>query len=186
MAHEFNLVFLDLSTHTSGEGHTHARHTSTHAWACRTRERNQSLIQLTTRTCAGRRGDTLSRVLGKGHQKGDAKGKGGKGKGQCKGKGCKGKSKGGRKFCTTCYIKGLKTGKITMKDGTDHKFNNKRSAEDGKGEEDQFGFTDITKRQKTGNVKAFATREKEIRKEYEGGDEMAGPASAKPSVMERL
>ena len=75
----------------------------------------------------------------------------------------------------------MKQGHILKKDGSKHPL--KRSRDDGdSSKNDQFGFEQLSKKQKEGFKQAMAMRETEIAEENEGG----GPASSKLSVMDRL
>ena len=114
---------------------------------------------------------------GKGKVKGGGKG----GKSVYEAEGCIRDGHQGKRFCTPHYIEGMKQGHIMKKDGCKHPLKRRRDDDDSS-KNDQFGFGQLSKKQKEGFKQAMAMRETEIREENEGG----GPASSKLSVMDRL
>ena len=114
--------------------------------------------------------------------KGKGSGREGKGgKSECEAEGCHRYGHQGKRFCTTHYLEGMKQGYVMKKDGSKHPMKRRRDDDDSV-KKDQFGFGQLSKMQKEGIKQAMAMREIQIKEENEGG----GPASSKPSVMDRL
>ena len=66
----------------------------------------------------------------------------------------------GKKFCTSCFKKGLEKGLLVCKNGPDHKFK-KRNDRDNDKDSDKFGFGSFNKKQKAGIKQVLAAVKKE-------------------------
>ena len=141
----------------------------------------------------------------KGHKggkggKGDRRGKGGKGdqggrfgngnknKKQCQAKNCDHDAYGHNKWCDECYEKGLEKGFIITNTGGKYNMKGtKRTRDNESGQQDIYGFESLTKQQKQGLKHVVMAAKMEAKSEFAGAeDDVAGPASHKKSVLDRI